>query len=163
VVSPSKSIITNSEKLGATFTYCDLGIGLNKALSEAIEELSLEQPILVIMPDLPFVSKRFLQQLFDKIRNEDILIIPSISSDKGLGTAALYLRQRELLSFQFGIDSCNLFQAEAEKNKLRYRILHFDPYARDLDTVDDVKYLKKHLTMVPVPKRYSIVLDQLDI
>ena len=115
------------------------------------------------MPDLPFVSKRFLQQLFDKIRNEDILIIPSISSDKGLGTAALYLRQRKLLSFQFGIDSCNLFQAEAEKKKLRYRILHFDPYARDLDTLNDVKYLKKHLTMVPEPKRYSIILDQLDI
>lgn len=136
---------------------------MNIALSEAVQELPIEQSIVVIMPDLPFITKNFLQQLLDKTKHEDILIIPSISSGKGLGTAALYLRQHNLLSFQFGLDSCNLFQAEAEKKKLRYRILHFDPYARDLDTLNDVKYLKKHLTMVPEPGRFITTLNQLDI
>lgn len=115
------------------------------------------------MPDLPFITKEFLQQLYDKTKNEDVLIIPSISSHKDSGTAALYLRQRDLLTFQFGIDSCNLFQAEAEKKELNYRILHFDPYARDLDTLNDVKYLKEHLTMVPNPKLFVTILDQLDM
>ncbi len=163
VISPSISIIKQSEELGAVFTYCDLGIDLNLALTEAIQEISQEQQILILMPDLPYISQEFLQQLLKETVNTDVLIVPSISSDKNSGTAALYLKNRNFLSFQFGENSSKRFQTEANSKSLKYRVLDFDPFARDLDTINDVKYLKKHLTMVFQPTRFRRILEQIDV
>ncbi|UCG90779.1 MAG: hypothetical protein JSU57_00550 [Candidatus Heimdallarchaeota archaeon] len=163
VISPSISIINQSKKLGATFTYCDSGIDLNVALTEAVQDISQEKPILIIMPDLPYISREFFQLLFDETKNNDVLIIPSISSDENMGTAALYLRNRNILSFQFGRNSCKRFQVEANSMNLRYCVLNLDPFARDLDTLDDVKYLKQHLSMVFEPARFRRILEQIDI
>ncbi len=163
VISPSISIINQSEELGATFTYCDLGIDLNLALTEAIQEISQEQPILILMPDLPYISQEFLQQLLKETIYTDVLIVPSISSDKNSGTAALYLRNRNFLSLQFGENSSKRFQAEANTKNLKYRVLNFDPFARDLDTINDVKYLKQHLTMVFQPTRFRRILEQIEL
>jgi len=163
VISPSISIINQSEELGATFTYCDLGIDLNLALTEAIQEISQEQPILILMPDLPYISQEFLQQLLKETIYTDVLIVPSISSDKNSGTAALYLRNRNFLSLQFGENSSKRFQAEANSKNLKYRVLNFDPFARDLDTINDVKYLKQHLTMVFQPTRFRRILEQIEL
>ena len=163
VISPSISIINQSEELGATFTYCDLGIDLNLALTEAIQEISQEQPILILMPDLPYISQEFLQQLLKETIYTDVLIVPSISSDENSGTAALYLRNRNFLSLQFGENSSKRFQAEANTKNLKYRVLNFDPFARDLDTINDVKYLKQHLTMVFQPTRFRRILEQIEL
>ncbi|MFX0122769.1 MAG: hypothetical protein ACFFAE_03970 [Candidatus Hodarchaeota archaeon] len=163
VISPSISIINRSKELGATFTYCDSGLDLNVALTEAVQELPLEQSILIILPDLPFISQEFFQQMLYEVKRYDILIIPSISSDKNLGTAALYLKRRNLLSFQFGRDSCDRYQVEANQKNLKFRILNFDPFARDLDTLNDVRYLKQHLMMIIEPERFEKVLEHLDI
>ncbi len=163
IISPSISIINRCIELGATFSYCDSGIDLNVALREAIQEISQEQSILIIMPDLPFISQKSFQFLFKETTDVDVLIIPSISSDQDLGTAALYLRRHNLLSFQFGRSSCERFQAEADSKNLKYRVFHLDPFARDLDTLNDVKYLKQHLTKAYEPGRFRRILEQLDI
>lgn len=163
VISPSISIINKSKELGATFTYRDSGIDLNVALTEAVQELPLEQAIVIILPDLPFISKELFHQLFNETKKYDMLIIPSISSDKNLGTAALYLKKRNLLAFQFGRDSCERHQAEANQKYLKFRLLNFDPFGRDLDTINDVKYLKQHLTMIMKPERFRKILEQIDI
>ncbi|MFX1537469.1 MAG: hypothetical protein ACFFDI_24950 [Promethearchaeota archaeon] len=103
----------------------------------------------------------------DKLLNEakecDMLIVPSISSDKNLGTAALYLKKRTLVSFQFGRNSCKRYQVEARKKDLKFRLLTFDPFARDLDTLNDVKYLKRHLKSIINPEPFRKLLEQLDI
>ncbi|MFW9904560.1 MAG: hypothetical protein ACFFFH_09530 [Candidatus Thorarchaeota archaeon] len=163
VISPSISVINESKKLGATFTYRDSGIDLNVALSEAVQELPLDQALLIILPDLPFISQVFFHELIDETDKYDMLIVPSISSDKNLGTAALYLKKRNLISFQFGRNSCERYQAEARKTNLKFRLLTFDPFARDLDTLNDVKYLKQHLKSIIKPEPFIKVLEQLDI
>lgn len=163
VVSPSTSIINRSKEFGATFTYCDSGVDLNEALTEAVQLLPQDQAIIILLPDLPYISQEFFQHLFREAKKCDVLIVPSISSDKNLGTAALYLKDRNLLSFQFGRNSSKRFQAEANKKELKFRILNFDPFARDLDTLTDVEYLKQHLTMVIEPGRFRKILEQLDI
>ena len=56
VISPSREIIDTSRELGAIFTFIDEGKDLNLALSQAMIKLPPNQPILIIMPDLPFFS-----------------------------------------------------------------------------------------------------------
>ncbi|MFX1515622.1 MAG: hypothetical protein ACFFC6_04875 [Promethearchaeota archaeon] len=163
VVSPSISVISNSKKLGASFTYRDSGNDLNVALSEAVQKLPLDQTILIILPDLPFISQVFFHKLIAEAENYDMLIVPSISSDKNLGTAALYLKKRNLLSFQFGRNSCERYQVEARKKGLKFQLLTFDPFARDLDTLNDVKYLKQHLKSIVKPEPFQKILEQLDM
>ncbi len=163
VISPSMSIIKQSKKKGAVFTFCDTGKDLNTAISDAVQELHKEHPILIIMPDLPFLNQEFFQHLFKETRDKDVLIIPSISSHRDFGTAALYLKQPSLLSFQFGENSSRRFQLEADSKNLEYRVLHYEPFARDLDTLNDVKYLKKHLTMVFDSDHLTRILEQLNI
>ncbi|MFX1505902.1 MAG: hypothetical protein ACFFDC_07285 [Promethearchaeota archaeon] len=163
VISPSTSVINKSKKIGATFTYRDTGIDLNMALTEAVQELPLDQTILIILPDLPFISEDFFHKLLNEASQYDMLIVPSISSDKNLGTAALYLKNRTMVSFQFGRNSSERYQLEAKKNNLKVRLLTFDPFARDLDTLNDVKYLKQHLKAIIKPEPFRKVLEQLDI
>ena len=163
VISPSTAIIEQSKKLGAVFTFCDTGKDLNIGISDAIQDLQETQQILIVMPDLPFLTQKFFQNLFRETRDEDVLIIPSISSHKDFGTAALYLKQPNLLSFQFGKNSSKRFQKEADLKNLKYRILHYEPFARDIDTLNDVKYLKKHLTMVFNSDNYNQILKKMNI
>ncbi|UCE14113.1 MAG: hypothetical protein JSV04_02780 [Candidatus Heimdallarchaeota archaeon] len=163
VISPSMSIINQSRDLGAVFTYCDSGIDLNIALLEAVQKLPPDQPILVIMPDLPFINQEFLQRLSNEINTVDVLIIPSISSDDSFGTAVLYLKHQSLLSFQFGSNSSRQFRAEADQKNLKYRILHLDPYARDLDTFVDIQYLRQHLSLVSDPNPFIEILRNLEL
>ncbi|MFX0049666.1 MAG: hypothetical protein ACFE8U_00105 [Candidatus Hermodarchaeota archaeon] len=158
IVSPSMPIINRSKQLGATFTFQDSGTDLNKALSGAIKSIRQKKPILIVMPDLPFITQEFLYSLLFRISNEDVIIIPSISGDQSAGTAILYLKRPNLLTFQFGENSNLKFQKEAENLGLKYHVIHSDPFARDLDTLDDVKYLKQHIKMVYEPDRFEGLL-----
>lgn len=157
------SIINQSRKLGAVFTYCDSGIDLNNALLEAVQQLPQEQSVVVIMPDLPFINQEFFQLMTNIIKSIDVLIIPSISSDDSSGTAVLYLKQRNLLSFQFGKNSSRQYRVEADHKHLKYRVLHLDPFARDLDTFNDVQFLKQHLSLVLNPNPFNEILKNLEI
>ena len=162
VVTPSKLIIKTSQKLGAEFTYLDKGTDLNVALSQATKNLLLEKPILIIMPDLPFLSLEFLTILKEKVENSDLLIIPSISEESdNIGTAMLYMSKPKLVTFHFGKNSSHLHQKAAQKLNLKYEILESDPYARDLDTFLDVQYLQQHLEMVNEPNRFEQLLENL--
>lgn len=162
VVSPSKRIIHVSKQMGAEFTYLDKGTDLNEALSQATEKLPLNKAILIVMPDLPFLSFEFLVMLKEKIENNDLIIVPSISGELGnIGTAMLYMRQPNLVSFSFGKNSSDQHQKEAQELNLQYKILEFDPYARDLDTLPDLQYLQDHLKMVDEPIRFESLLKNL--
>lgn len=162
VVSPSLSILKRIRKNGAVFTYQDTGINLNTALSNAIQKIPRKQPLLIIMPDLPFLNQVFFHTLFKEIENTDIVIIPSLSQNNDFGTAALYMREPDLLEFDFGKNSSHRFQNKAASKGFRYKTLDLVPYNRDLDTLDDVKYLERHLNQVFEPEMYSEILNQID-
>jgi len=162
VISPSKVIIETSQQLGAEFSYLDEGTDLNEALSQATRRLPIDKPILIIMPDLPFLSFDFLTTLQERTKNLDLLIVPSISGESGaIGTAMLYMRQPNLASFHFGKNSNFQHQKEAQKLNLKYQILDVDPYARDLDTLTDLQYLQQHLKMVNEPSRFENILENI--
>ncbi len=162
VISPSQSILKRIQKNGAVFTYQDSGSNLNTALSDAIQKIPRKQPILIIMPDLPFLNQIFFHTLFNEIENTDIVIIPSSSQNNDFGTAALYMSEPDLLEFDFGKNSCHRFKNKAASKGFKYKILDLIPYNRDLDTLDDVKYLERHLHQVFKPEMYSEILNQID-
>ncbi|MFW9856171.1 MAG: NTP transferase domain-containing protein, partial [Candidatus Thorarchaeota archaeon] len=163
VVSPSQSILSQSERLGASFVYLDPGENLNESLSQAVQNLPMKHPILIIMPDLPFITKEFIETITTEIQTEDLLLVPSISEDDSKGTAILYMKQPQLLSFQFGKKSSLKYQAAAKKAALRIRVLEYDPYARDMDTINDVYYLQQNLHLINDPGRYIDLLSYLSM
>ncbi len=163
VISPSQSILRQSKQLGAIFTFQDSGVDLNAALSDAVQLLPQNQSIMVVMPDLPFLNQVFFEEIFNKIDDREIIIIPSISQNNDLGTAALYLKKPTVLKFNFGVKSSHHFQAKAELKGLNYEILNISPYNRDLDTPEDIKYLKQNIDQVIEPEQYLAILNHLII
>ncbi len=162
IISPSVQIISHSKALGAKFVYQDLGEGLNDALNETFKNSSLQIPIVIMMADLPFITGEFLSNFLNSINDNDLLIIPSISADgTKIGTAILYIRTPTLIKFQFGHNSWYKFRKEAISKNLKVQVLHQDPFARDLDTLSDLKYLKHHLGMVHHPQPFIELLEQL--
>ncbi len=163
VISPSISILNQVRKAGATFTFQDSGVDLNKALTNAVQEIHKKQALLIIMPDLPFLNYIFFHAIFKEIKNMDALIVPSVSQNNDFGTAALYLRKPQLLKFEFGKNSSLHFQNNAEIKRLKCKLLPLFPYNRDLDTFDDVKYLRQHISQVSEPALFSEILNQIDL
>lgn len=163
VVSPSRRILDQSKQLGASFVYMDSGENLNQALSQAVQALPVKHPTLIIMPDLPYITEEFIETLIVEIQTEDVTLVPSISMEDSNGTAILYMKQPHLLSFQFGENSYLKYQAAARKATLNLRVLKYDPFARDLDTVNDVRYLQQHIHLIHNPGRFTDVLSNLSI
>ncbi|MHA1974069.1 MAG: hypothetical protein ACTSW1_13810 [Candidatus Hodarchaeales archaeon] len=160
VISPSQTLIEKSNSLGAAFTYKDSGKGLNVALREALDNFNPIDPVMIMMSDLPFITEDLFINLMREKFKEDIVIVPSISSNtEDIGTAMLYLKKSNLVDFHYGKNSFFFFQEEAVRKKLKVKTLHLEPYARDLDTLKDMKYLKQHLEMVYNPKPLGKLLD----
>jgi 2-phospho-L-lactate guanylyltransferase (CobY/MobA/RfbA family) len=162
VISPSQSILRQSKQFGAILTFQDSGFDLNAALSDAVQILPQNQSLLIVMPDLPFLNQVFFEDIFKNINDREIIIIPSISQNNDFGTAALYLKRPNMLKFNFGMRSSRHFQVEAELKGLDYKILNLSPYSRDLDTPEDIKYLRQNINQVIEPKQYMKILNKID-
>ena len=159
IVTPSLSIAEKSKAFGTQFCYIDEGIDLNVALTQAVAELPSSQSILILMPDLPFLSVNFLQSLVNYTNNADLLIVPSISNSGGnKGTAMLYMAQPTLIPFYFGKNSNKRYVDKAMTNNIEFVVKEFDPEARDIDTVKDLQYLQDHLDQTDTPESYAKIL-----
>ncbi len=156
-------MLEESIKLGASFTYLDKGNDLNSAITDAIKSINGSKQILIIMPDLPFLTRDYIQKILKKAQSTDVLIVPSISMFPSEGTAILYLKKPGLLSFAFGEGSFFHFRSQAERRNLNYVILESEPFAHDLDTLEDVKFLEDKIQEVSDPERYISVLKELNI
>ncbi|MFW9777478.1 MAG: 2-phospho-L-lactate guanylyltransferase [Candidatus Heimdallarchaeota archaeon] len=163
VISPSPRILDQCKNLGGAFVYRDTGENLNRALFQAVQTIPEKQPILIIMPDLPFITREFIKTLIKEIKTENAAIVPSISMDDSNGTAILYLKDPCLLSFQFGEKSYLKHLEAARKINLDLRVLRYDPFARDLDTVNDIRFLRQNLHLIHDPRQYLDVLSNLSI
>ncbi|MHA1941339.1 MAG: 2-phospho-L-lactate guanylyltransferase [Candidatus Hodarchaeales archaeon] len=159
IVSPSLKIIASCAKKGAEFTFRDKGDDLNSGLTQAINPLPKNQPLFILMPDLPFLTKSSLIDLLGKTPNNDVLIVPSITGKNDYtGTSMLYLRSPTLLSFEFGVNSHEKYQKAAQERNLQYELVNSDPYARDIDTLRDLKYLMDRIEEIHNTKLYSDLL-----
>ena len=131
-------------------------------MSQAVALLPKTQSILILMPDLPFLSTNFIQSLVNNINETEVLIVPSLSDDMmKRGTALLYMRRPDLIPFYFGETSNRRFIEEVKTKKLKFHVLESDLEAKDIDTLEDVQYLYKHLDDVASPNLYEQVLTNL--
>ena len=53
------------------------------------------------------------------------------------------------------------FQKAALKRNLQYELVHYDPYARDLDTLQDLKYLQDRIEDTNNSEYYINLLQQI--
>ncbi|MCS6770265.1 MAG: 2-phospho-L-lactate guanylyltransferase [Candidatus Caldarchaeum sp.] len=79
----------------------DKGLGLNGSLKAAIEKLS-EGPMLVVLPDLPFLRTENIQTVLSIGRTTGCVICPDLRLK---GTNMLYLSSVNAFTPMFGYDS----------------------------------------------------------
>ena len=162
VISPSLTIINSCIAKGAEFTFRDKGDDLNSGITQAVNSLPKKQSIFIIMPDLPFLTGSSLLNLLEKAIHNEVLIIPSITDENDYsGTSMLFLQSPTLFPFKFGVDSHMKFQKAALKRNLQYELVHYDPYARDLDTLQDLKYLQDRIEDTNNSEYYINLLQQI--
>lgn len=153
IVSPSKRILDLSEQLGSIYSYQDTGSGLNKAIKSALEHINGYTKILILMPDLPFLSPSSVRELMNKTANYEALIVPSYLSELNNGTSALFLNLPFPHEFCYGLNSHERHKEIFLTNNIKYESLLIEAMARDLDTLSDFNYLKDHLNQSLLSKK----------
>lgn len=162
IISPSVNIINSCRAKGAEFTYCDKGDDLNSGITQAVNNIPQNQSIFIIMPDLPFLTGSSLSNLLEKAHLNEVLIVPSITGENDYsGTSMLFLTSPTLIPFEFGVNSHLNFQKTALKRDLQYELVHSDPYARDLDTLQDLQYLQNRIENINNSEYYSKLLQKI--
>lgn len=118
----------------------DPGTGLNNALTHSSQELQAlgARELLVIHADLPFVQSRDIDEFITAGRRQQIALA---SDHHGTGTNAIYLRQPENFTFNFGPDSLALHLNEAKERGLIPALNQARGLQFDLDTVQDLNSL----------------------
>ena len=133
LVAPGKPDFADDALLVA-----DPGQGLNPALIAALAAVTAQgaSRAVIVAADLPTLAPRDLELLAAAPAGE-IAIAPD---RHGTGTNALSLPlpQAAGFAFAFGIDSCALHHAEAERLGLAIEVIHSPGLARDIDEPPDL-------------------------
>lgn len=112
---------------------------LRKATS-AIRSFHVDQ-LLVLPADLPFLCSDDLSQLIQKIKSPpEIIITPDRNKN---GTNVLLIHPVGILDYDFGNWSFRKHIEQAERKKIRVEIYNNENLAFDLDTPNDMEYLKQ--------------------
>lgn len=113
--------------------------GLNPGLEHGRRALLAEHPLtslLVVLPDLPFVTLHEIQAFAAIDRARTVVL----ATDRaGAGTNALLVHPAAALPFCFGVDSYRRHRAAAVARGVQVRDLHAPRLAWDLDTPADLR------------------------
>ncbi len=119
----------------ATFAH-DAGRGLNPEISAFRDDFG-PAPLLVIHADLPLLAQADVEALLEAATNHGI----AMATDRaGEGTNAIALADGRSFAFRFGPGSRALHGAADE----RMPVLQRDGLSADLDTPDDLTFLRQH-------------------
>ena len=118
---------------------------LNSALRQAMAAILAKGggPVLIIPTDLPMLTAEDLRLLSDFAPAENgILLVPDHHMT---GTNALFFSWPDLMPTAFGMNSCALHCALAEERNLKQVIYLNTHIQHDLDTPEDLVYLRDSL------------------
>ncbi len=115
----------------------DPGVGLNPALSLAIEEIAARgwESVTVIPSDAPLAFRGDLVDLLDTGATSEMVLVPS---DDG-GTNALYMAPPDLVAPEFGQGSLRKHLDLADRNGIRCALLALPRLALDIDTIEHAR------------------------
>lgn len=124
----------NTEFKGSYNSLVDEGDDLNDAVSLASKKLE-EDIVLVVMADLPLISKDELEKTIYLLQETNhVIIAPSQDN----GTSLLGFVKGSLTEFVFGKNSSYKFQEIFETNKIPYHIFDYKKSFKDIDTFKDL-------------------------
>ncbi|NMC16715.1 MAG: 2-phospho-L-lactate guanylyltransferase [Chloroflexi bacterium] len=118
---------------------------LNSALHQALQTILANSggPVLIIPTDLPMLTVEDLRLLAEYVPEENgILLVPDHHMT---GTNALFFSWPDLMPTAFGMNSCALHCALAEERNLKQVIYLNTHIQHDLDTPEDLVYLRDSL------------------
>jgi len=118
---------------------------LNSALRQALQTIQADSAgsVLIIPTDLPLLIAEDLRLLSGFTPAENgMLLVPDY---RMTGTNALFLSRSDLMPTAFGNNSCALHCALAEERRLQHVIYLNTHIQHDLDTPEDLLYLRESL------------------
>lgn len=138
VVSPDPALLAWAAQRGAAVVH-QPDLGLNEGLEHArrvVIERHQPDALLVLLPDLPFVTAADVALLAQERESNEVVIAPD---RHGHGTNALLLSRAAALPFSFGVDSFQRHQHLAHARGFKTRVVHAFGLAVDLDTPADLE------------------------
>lgn len=120
----------------------DTGDNLNKSLTEAIIHVK-EEIVVIIMADLPLVTKKEILVTIQNLQRYDVVIAPS--DDKG--TSVLAFKRNINCPFLFGKNSSLNFLRYFKKTRHKVKMLKYSQKFRDIDTFKDILHLQNIITL----------------
>jgi 2-phospho-L-lactate guanylyltransferase len=132
----STSII---EDEGANIVLTEMG--LNEALNEYLHKMSshsLNEPVLIIMADIPLVSIKNIRDITSS--NAEIVIVPGRMG----GTNALFIRDPSCFHVDYYGASFSKHRDIAEKQGLVYEVFDSFSLSTDIDEVADLAEVLLH-------------------
>ncbi len=124
----------NTEFKGSYNSLIDEGDDLNDAVGLASKKLE-EDIVLVVMADLPLISKDEIEKTIYLLQETNqVIIAPSQDN----GTSLLGFVKGSLTEFVFGKNSSYRFQEIFETNKIPYYKFNYKKSFKDIDTFKDL-------------------------
>jgi 2-phospho-L-lactate guanylyltransferase len=140
VVSADKKIPAIARRYGAQFLWEGNRRGLNRALRLAIRtvEQSGDGAVLIIHADLPLLTVHDIETFIVRSQGFQLAIAPC---KEDLGTNALLLRPPDIFPLSFGNRSFKKHLSQAQKMKLRYKVVRLRGLQFDIDEPRDLRQL----------------------
>ena len=117
----------------------DLNVALKRAT--VIAQLYAARSVLVLPADLPLLDVDGLREMIDAAANPPTVIIAPDRHHES--TNALLVSPIGLIDYQFGPDSYAKHVQQAQKYHLPVAIFEHPSFALDLDTPEDLEYLRR--------------------
>ncbi|MDY6966140.1 MAG: 2-phospho-L-lactate guanylyltransferase [Halobacteriota archaeon] len=137
--SDAKEVVVLTKTLEAGLE--DLNLFINeKDLNEAINEIlfRMNEPLLIVMPDLPLIEKRHINEILD--REEDVVIAPGRRG----GTNIVFLKRPKEFVVDYHGASFLDHIIIAKERKLSVSVYDSFFISSDIDEVDDLMELLIH-------------------
>lgn len=153
VVSPDPAARQRAERLGAS-ALVQPDQGLNEGLQHGrkiIGERWPGQPLLVMLPDLPFVEPADIASLVALGSEQTVVIAPDRHCQ---GTNLMWLPAAAALAFAYGVGSFGRHRHAAEGLGFAVRCYHGAGTAFDLDTAEDLELVRRRADSVA--RRYAL-------
>jgi 2-phospho-L-lactate/phosphoenolpyruvate guanylyltransferase len=135
--------------------------GLNTALNKAtrLARSFSVQSVLAVPADLPLINVVDIQELLMLAVHPPVVVI---APDRHrIGTNALVVNPLGALRYAFGRDSFNTHCQDALCSEVRLEVAELPRLAVDLDTPDDLEYLKKLDAQAGFERGYLFNVDSL--
>jgi len=142
VVISRDNVVRRVAKSAGAWALVESGVGLNQALSQAVEWVILRggKAILIVPNDLPLLTVGDLRELINLDRTTPKMVVAPCHRREG--TNALFLQPPNLIPFAFGPASFSQHQRLARAVGVQPIIYESPTVALDLDVPDDLIYAK---------------------